>query len=80
MILPTKEGEAFIEKAKNSGLYLESSMLIKGSTDSTFRRILLQFQNSPVIRSESTITMRKSDGNFSDDYLKLTDNFYLRKL
>ena len=78
-ILPDMEGIRFIELADRARLILNHKCTVYSRDHLPAERLLLSFKRiRPVKVEESKIVIHKGDSNlYSDDYKKLTGDFYL---
>lgn len=79
VILPTLEGLRFQERAQNYRLYCTKMTEIKPKRDKSVERILLQFEKEakPLIKN-SLIIQFEERNHFTDEYIALTGDFYLK--
>ena len=80
LILPKKEGEDFIELAKNHHLYLAEKVNVKPKPSKPIERLLLRFSNAnphEIIESELIIEEAGTQRIYTKGYVNLTKEFYL---
>jgi len=77
VILPYMESQIFSEKAMAEGLFLNREMLIQPKPGKPVNRVILVFGLSKKEFYSDHITIRLENGNYSDDYKKLTCYYYL---
>ncbi|WP_051238830.1 tRNA1(Val) (adenine(37)-N6)-methyltransferase [Gaetbulibacter saemankumensis] len=78
VIIPFKEESDFIEIAKNHHLFPNRILQVKGSPKSEFKRSLLEFsfeENSPQI---DTLIIETARHEYTEDYINLTKDFYIK--
>ena len=78
IILPFKEEVDFIGLAKKYNLFLNKVCRVKGSLSSEIKRSLLSFsfQESTILEDELIIEITRH--NYTEDYINLTKDFYLK--
>ena len=76
-ILPTVEGEAFIKLALQSNWYLNSRVDVFPTDTKKSSRLLIQIGKKPQSSKSTTLTIRVN-GQYSDDFVDLTKEFYLK--
>nr|WP_216606584.1 methyltransferase [Vibrio sp. 99-70-13A1] len=79
-ILPTPEGEAFIELANSSGWSVSRRLEIKTTEKKSPSRLLFELVKDPnksVITECEQLTIHSNDG-YSDPFIQLTKDFYLK--
>jgi len=78
IILPTAEGEQFSKLAIKEGLSLQRKTVVRTRPDLPSKRLLLQFGKQPTPQIEYELSIMQKEGSeYSSEYLKLTDEFYL---
>lgn len=75
-ILPTIEGEQFIDIAKHHEFYLTKLTKIKTTEKKSPTRLLIEISLFPYNYQENTLTIHHKNG-YSEDFIKLTKPFYL---
>ncbi len=79
LILPWDEGNIFIAAAPGYGLYCNRIVKIRPTPASEVRRLFLSFGRERKLISERFLTIEKGRRHdFTDDYIALTREFYLR--
>ena len=78
VILPYQCAEGFIKCASVSDLYLEHRTDVLTVAGKEPKRSLLSFGRSFVPCRTDVLSIRKSDGNESSEYVELVRDFYLR--
>ncbi|MFZ0282158.1 MAG: methyltransferase [Bacteroidales bacterium] len=78
IILPYAEGNIFIADAHEYGFYCNDILKIKPLPSGAIRRMILCFSRQRTIVTEKFLTIEKGKRHeFTDDYIKLTGDFYL---
>ena len=77
-ILPFKEEKNFIELARKYNLYLTKICRVKGNTTSDIKRSLMSFSFQETTIIEEELTIETSRHNYTEDYINLTKDFYLK--
>lgn len=79
MVLPVIEAGQFIEMAASLGLYCQRKLIVKPTPAIPPSRVLMTLGRSQSNVEESTIIMEKEGRhNYSDEYVSLTKDFYLK--
>jgi len=79
LILPWDEGNIFIASATEFGFYCNTIVKIRPTPASEVRRLFLSFGRERKKTSERFLTIEKGRRHdFTDDYIALTREFYLR--
>ncbi len=80
VILPTAEGNQFIELAKNSGFIVTRTTNIHPTVGAETKRLLIELQknNEPILIEESHLTIEISRHQYTEEYISLTRDFYLK--
>ena len=78
VIIPSKEEVSFIELAKNRNLFLIRVCRVRGNVDSDVKRSLLEFSFKSQDVVEEELTIEKSRHNYTEEYVALTKDFYLK--
>jgi tRNA1Val (adenine37-N6)-methyltransferase len=78
VIIPSKEEISFIELAKNKNLFLCRVCRVRGNVDSDVKRSLLEFSFKSQDVVEEELTIEKSRHNYTEEYVALTKDFYLK--
>lgn len=76
-IFPYSEGNIFIAKASNFGLFCTRKLNVASKPGRSTLRVLLQFELMQKPLDETSITIHGFDGGFSEEYRALTRDFYL---
>ena len=79
LILPQKESELFRDVAAAHKLHLAKITRVRTTPEkATEKRVLMQFQRKPKCFQEDSITIEEGGRHsYTDDYKKLTKEFYL---
>jgi tRNA1Val (adenine37-N6)-methyltransferase len=78
VVLPTEEGNRFMELAENQKLYLTKSSAVFSKTGKFQERWLLEFgKQAPPHIEKNTLTIMNHSGQWTDEYKSLTKDFYL---
>lgn len=77
LILPLKEGEAFEIMAAARGLFASRITSVFTRKGKPPKRVLMLFQFSKQLIVTDELIIQNDHGDFSDDYRKLTKDFYL---
>lgn len=76
-IFPYSEGNVFIAMAGAHGLYCTQKVNVQSRPSRKVLRVLLQLETQKRAVAESTLTIHNPDGSYSDEYKRLTEDFYL---
>ncbi len=79
LILPLKEGEMFMDFAKEQKLHLTKLTRVRTTHEkATNKRLLMQYQKKPTCFKEDTLIIEKGERHtYTDEYKELTKEFYL---
>lgn len=77
VILPCVEGEAFVKLAEST-LFLKRKTRFRSRSFKPVERLLLEFSDAKGLVSEDELILYAENENWSDDYKKLTHEFYLK--
>ncbi len=78
LILPYVEGNVFIADASRYGFYCSNILKIRPLPESEIRRLILTFTRTKKIPVEKFLTIEHGRHQFTDDYINLTKDFYLK--
>jgi tRNA1Val (adenine37-N6)-methyltransferase len=79
LVLPVNEATLFIEMAGSFGLYCQRKHFVKPTPAITPSRVLMTLGQERTGIGESTIVIEKGGRHhFSDEYVSLTKDFYLK--
>ncbi len=76
-ILPVTESKTFIEQAKSIGWFIKYSCRVFPTEKKSATRHLLHCTKTVCETSEETLTIQKN-GQYSDEFIALTRDFYLK--
>ncbi len=78
LVIPYKEEKRVLKEAIKVGLYPTRLLRVKGHPDSEVKRSLLEFhfKNTEVLTNE--LIIEKSRHEYTEDYMNLTKDFYLK--
>ncbi len=77
-VIPFDLESFFVDLARTQSLFPVKITRVKDTKASDYKRVLLQFSfnNSSVIENE--LFLKNNDKSYSDDFVKLTQSFYLK--
>jgi tRNA1Val (adenine37-N6)-methyltransferase len=78
LILPYVEGNIFIAEANAYGLYCNAILKIRPLPAADIRRVILTFETFKRKPVEKFITIEHGRHEYTDDYINLTKEFYLK--
>jgi tRNA1Val (adenine37-N6)-methyltransferase len=79
VIMPFPEGNVFIAEAALNGFYCNKIVKIKPLPNADIRRLILTFSKLKLKPSEKFLVIeRGARHEFSEDYITLTKDFYLK--
>lgn len=78
VVVPHKEESQFSDLASKVGLYLNRSLHVKGNPESDLKRSLLEFSFQKTEIKTSELVIETSRHHYTDDYIDLTKDFYLK--
>lgn len=78
VIVPYKETAAFIACAERYHLYLSRICHVKGTPTSEIKRSLMAFSFDQKEMSEEALVIETSRHHYTEDYIALTRDFYLK--
>ena len=79
VIIPSDQDEAFTKMAEERGLFCKTRCRVHPTPDKSPCRSLLAFGREPLSEpAESNLTVEIERHQYSDDYRRLTQDFYLR--
>lgn len=76
-ILPYKEGQYFRELAEQRGLICIKLSKVKTGRDKPFKRVLMEFSRREEEFLEEELVIHFDNREFTDEYKKLTSDYYL---
>jgi len=77
LILPYAEAAIFIAEAAEEGLFCNKILKVKPLPSAPVKRMLMEFADSKSELQQSFLTIEKKRHRYSDDYIKLTADYYL---
>jgi tRNA1Val (adenine37-N6)-methyltransferase len=77
LILPYNESIVFKTKASKSGLHQTAEMPVIPKEGKSANRVLLEFKKIPAQVRHSSLIIRHSNGEYTEEYKNLTKLFYL---
>ena len=78
IIIPLKEESSFIDLALKNGLFPNKILRVRGNLNSDIKRSLIEFSFKNKTLKTSELTIETSRHKYTDDYIKLTKDFYLK--
>lgn len=78
IIIPFKEEIAFVSLAEKYRLFLNSVCRVKGTENSEIKRSMLEFSFHQKEVEESTLVIEKGRHIYTQEYINLTKDFYLK--
>jgi tRNA1Val (adenine37-N6)-methyltransferase len=78
VVIPFSEETKFITLASKAALFPKRITRVKGSPSSDIKRSLLEFSFSKTQTEISELTIETSRHNYTEDYINLTKDFYLK--
>jgi len=79
LIMPYVEGNVFITEAQKCGLYCINILKIKSITNAEIRRLILTFRRERMKVTEKFLSIEHGRRHeFSEEYINLTKEFYLK--
>ncbi len=78
VILPFKEGMEFMDKAQRKGLFCHHLLRIKTKACKAEKRVIMEFRFQFSALSEEEIIIQQEDGSVTEEYIKLTSEYYLQ--
>lgn len=78
LIVPKREEERVIHLAKDHSLYPARILRVRGNAGSPVKRSLIEFSFFEKPISESELTIEKQRHEYTEEYIRLTQGFYLK--
>lgn len=78
VIVPYKEEQRFVDLAQVSGLYPKRITRVKGNPQVEYKRSLMEFGFSKMAIEESELTIERVRHEYTEEYIRLTEAFYLK--
>ncbi|MBQ4913870.1 methyltransferase [Maribacter sp. MMG018] len=77
-IIPYKEEAQFITMASDLGLYPKRVTRVRGNEEAPIKRSLMEFSREATELSYNELTIEKARHVYTDEYVHLTKDFYLK--
>ncbi|MCM4173635.1 methyltransferase domain-containing protein [Arenibacter sp. TNZ] len=77
-IIPYKEEQVFLEKARIFNLFPKRITRVKGNPDSELKRSLIEFQFGNISVSTNDLTIELERHKYTQEYIELTKDYYLK--
>ena len=80
VILPVTESDIFNKIAQQYGFYLNRKLEVKPKKDKNIERILMEFSKKEkiILEQKILIIQHEKRNDWTDDYIELTGDFYLK--
>lgn len=78
VIIPFKEEENFVKLANKNNLFLNKVCRVQGNPTSEVKRSLLSFSFQKMDVTESYLIIETERHQYTEDYINLTKDFYLK--
>ena len=78
VIIPYDKKNKFVELAEKHNLHLKEILDIRGNENSPFKRTILSFQFNETECISNTLTIETDRHVYTEDYISLTKDFYLK--
>lgn len=78
VILPKKEENTFVALAKKQGLFILRKCYVRGTHTAPIKRVLLSFGFVQMEPISETLIIENSRHDYTDDYINLVKDFYLK--
>lgn len=78
IVLPHRKEKEFIEEASLIGLFPNRILRVKGNAESEIKRSLIEFSYQETDINISELIIETSRDNYTQDYINLTKDFYLK--
>ncbi len=78
VVIPFKEEEKFIALASDVNLFPNPILRVKGNSTSTIKRSLIEFSFKEQKVKTEELTIETSRHQYTQDYINLTKDFYLK--
>ena len=78
LIAPYAEEQQLLELAEQYGLSPSRLTRVRGHADAPFKRTLFEFTHQPSSCSENELVIENARHDYTDDYIALTRDFYLK--
>lgn len=77
VVIPCKEEEKFIQLASNLDLHLVRRCRVRGTSNTEFKRSLLEFSQQKNAVQEESLTIEIDRHLYTEEYMNLVKDFYL---
>jgi len=77
LILPWESNHEFCLEASHYYLYCNKRIIIHPTPQKKPNRIIMEFSHTKGKMLESDLIIREADGNYTNDYKRITSDFYL---
>lgn len=77
-IIPYDQMDVFCEKTAQNDLKLSRIVLVKGSSSSPIKRVLLEFSFQERIVRKEELVIERERHQYTNEYISLTKDFYLK--
>jgi len=77
-ILPTEQAHALASEAKLQGWHCKRWLDVKSKPSAQVMRVLFELQREAVVQSHDQLIIYDANGAYSQDYVGLTQDFYLK--
>ena len=78
IVIPNKLEQVFIEEAELIDLYPNRILRVRGNANSKIKRSVLEFSFDNSISKTSELIIETTRHNYTEDYINLTKDFYLK--
>ena len=78
LILPADKLPQLKQILQQQNLFLNKICYVKGHQDAKIKRILVKISNFDSVLEENQLVIEKSRHNYTDEYIRLTRDFYLK--
>lgn len=78
LILPFQEEATFLETAAKFDLFPARITRVRGNAEADVKRSLISFSSTPVATQHDLLTLEISRNSYTEAYVNLTRDFYLR--
>lgn len=77
VVLPCREGAAFMDEALKQGLFCGNILHVKTKMEKHEKRLLMEFSLHLKSMEEKEMVIRCSENEFSKEYVEMTKEYYL---
>lgn len=77
VILPAEEETNICRIGKTYGLYADQIVRVSSKTGKSPKRVMIAYEKKEVLPKESTFIIEAEDSPRSEEYKRLTQDFYL---